>query len=306
MIILFSLLILSVLSEDLITTDFVNDLKKSVTWEVANPEENSFKGVSKEHFKKMLMTEIPLELRSSRDTFEEVKEKEEVDPEDPEDVPVKRGISPLPRQFSWRDEYPECIHDGREQGSECGGCWAFGIANHLSDRFCIWGRDVVLSVQDLLECDKRSQCCDGGVDTNAYQFLMETGLVEERCRPYDEQCGMCRKTNCVKYKCKRNSAWFSTGRERAKRELYYNGPIQAVFNVYSDFTNYKSGIYYHNVGENLGIHTVEVLGWGVENGMNYWLCKNSWGGDWGMNGFFKIKMGDSGIENYMSSCIPDV
>eukprot|EP00826_Nyctotherus_ovalis_P000636 TRINITY_DN10000_c0_g1_i11.p1 TRINITY_DN10000_c0_g1~~TRINITY_DN10000_c0_g1_i11.p1 ORF type:complete len:292 (+),score=82.51 TRINITY_DN10000_c0_g1_i11:76-951(+) len=285
-------------SEDLISKEFAEDLKQSVSWEVVDPEKNAFKGISKERFQKMLMTTIPLELRAAPNT-----EEEEVEPED---IPVRRGVAPLPRQFSWMDDFPECIHDGREQGSECGGCWAFGIANHLSDRFCIWGKDVVLSVQDLLECDRRSQCCSGGVDTNAYQHMMEVGLVEERCRPYDEQCGMCRSTNCQRFRCKKNSVWFSSGREKAKREIYYNGPIQAVFDVYSDFINYNSGVYYHMKGENLGIHTVEVLGWGVESGMNYWLCKNSWGGDWGMNGFFKIKMGEAAVERYISSCIPDV
>jgi len=302
MIIVLPLLILSVLAADLITKEFVENLKKEVSWEVVEPEKNAFRGISKEKFQKMLMTTIPLELRTSPSAIEDQPEEQS----SPEDIPVRRGHAPLPRYFSWKDEYPECIHDGREQGGECGGCWAFGIANHLSDRFCVWGRNVMLSVQDLLECDKRSQCCDGGVDTNAYQFMMETGLVEERCRPYDEQCSMCRKSNCPRYKCKRNSVWFAAGIESAKREIYYNGPIQAVFNVYSDFTNYKSGIYYHRIGENLGIHTVEVLGWGVEDGMNYWLCKNSWGSDWGMDGFFKIKMGEVGMEKYMSSCIPEI
>jgi len=45
-------------------------------------------------------------------------------------------------------------------------------------------------------------------------------------------------------------------------------------------------------------------GWGKEEGLNYWLVQNSWGPSWGMNGFFKIKMGDCGIDSYGFGCKP--
>jgi cathepsin B len=48
-----------------------------------------------------------------------------------------------------------------------------------------------------------------------------------------------------------------------------------------------------------GGHAVKVLGWGNEGGVDYWLCANSWSADWGMEGFFKIKMGDCGIDSAM-------
>jgi len=284
--------------EDLITQEFVDELKKTVTWEVADPKDNVLRNLKKENFKRMLLNTLPVELLNLYDTNRTINKV---------DKKAYGEIRNLPEQFSWYNEWRDCIHSGRDQGSECGSCWAFGITNHLSDRFCIWGKDVVLSVQHLLECDRRNKCCEGGVDANAYKFLIEEGIVDEQCRPYDIRCHQCRPTNnCARYKCKDNSIWYSSGREDIRREIFNNGPVQAAFDVYADFSNYKSGVYYHTTGEFLGVHTVEVLGWGRENGMNYWICKNCWGDDWGMGSLFKIRMGDCGIDEHMSSCLPDV
>ncbi len=56
--------------------------------------------------------------------------------------------------------------------------------------------------------------------------------------------------------------------------------------------SYKSGVYRHTSGEQLGGHAVKLIGWGVENGEEYWLCENSWGERWGDGGYFKILIGD--------------
>lgn len=70
-----------------------------------------------------------------------------------------------------------------------------------------------------------------------------------------------------------------------------NGPVEVLFYVYEDFYSYKSGVYKHVTGDDLGGHAVKLLGWGVENGEPYWLCANSWGTGFGENGFFKILRG---------------
>jgi cathepsin B len=49
-----------------------------------------------------------------------------------------------------------------------------------------------------------------------------------------------------------------------------NGPVEAAFSVYSDFLEYKSGVYHHTTGSFLGGHAVKIVGWGVENGTPYW------------------------------------
>jgi len=77
------------------------------------------------------------------------------------------------------------------------------------------------------------------------------------------------------------------------------GPLAVAFTVYADFPTYKSGVYSHTSGDALGGHAVEMVGWGTEDGQDYWLIKNSWNDQWGDGGFFKIKRGtnECGIED---------
>merc|ERR1719399_161147 len=46
-------------------------------------------------------------------------------------------------------------------------------------------------------------------------------------------------------------------------------------------------------------HAVLAVGWGEEDGKKYWKLQNSWGEDWGEDGFFRMMRGtdESGIES---------
>ena len=71
--------------------------------------------------------------------------------------------------------------------------------------------------------------------------------------------------------------------------------------VYQDFMVYEEGIYHHVYGDLVGYHAVTIVGYGVnENGILYWIVRNSWGPSWGENGYFKIVRGinDCDIESY--------
>jgi len=85
-----------------------------------------------------------------------------------------------------------------------------------------------------------------------------------------------------------------------------NGPVEAAFTVYADFLSYKSGVYKHVTGSEDGGHAIKILGWGVENGEDYWLVANSWNSDWGDKGFFKILRGSNecGIEGEIVAGLP--
>ena len=84
-------------------------------------------------------------------------------------------------------------------------------------------------------------------------------------------------------------------------EIMTYGPVEAAFDVWSDFPTYKSGVYKNMGGKLLGSHAIKIIGWGTENGTDYWLANNSWNSDWGDHGTFKILRGvnECGIEGYV-------
>ena len=74
------------------------------------------------------------------------------------------------------------------------------------------------------------------------------------------------------------------------------GPVSIAFQVVSDLRFYKSGVYESTEcrsGEKDVNHAVLSVGYGVEDGKNHWIVKNSWGSKWGMNGFFQIARGSN-------------
>lgn len=78
--------------------------------------------------------------------------------------------------------------------------------------------------------------------------------------------------------------------------IIQGGPVETAFGVYNDFFAYHNGVYvWDGVSPHAGSHAVKVLGWGNRDGLDYWLCANSWGTGWGRDGFFKIAFGQCGI-----------
>lgn len=83
-------------------------------------------------------------------------------------------------------------------------------------------------------------------------------------------------------------------------ELMNYGPVETGFMVYEDFMHHTGGIYRHRYGNLIGGHAVKIVGWGNENGTDYWIVQNSWGPNWAENGFFRIAFGEVNID---SMCI---
>ncbi|EPB68438.1 papain family cysteine protease [Ancylostoma ceylanicum] len=172
--------------------------------------------------------------------------------------------------------------------------------------------------------------CKGGWPIQAYSWMKRHGVVtggkyeqKDVCKPYVfYPCGKhkdlpyygpcpkdswptpkCRKICQRKYKISyqedkhfaKHVYYLPNNETRIREEILKTGPVVAAFNVYQDFSYYKGGIYVHKWGEDTGAHAVKVIGWGSENGVDYWLIANSW------NSYFRIVRGTNncGIEERM-------
>ncbi|KAF2295067.1 hypothetical protein GH714_031335 [Hevea brasiliensis] len=69
-----------------------------------------------------------------------------------------------------------------------------------------------------------------------------------------------------------------------------NQPVSVCVDSRSqDFTYYENGIFMGDCGTEVD-HGVTIVGYGTTSeGIKYWLVKNSWGDDWGENGYMRIK-----------------
>ena len=155
---------------------------------------------------------------------------------------------------------------------------------------------MVLSPQQLVSCDHGNYGCGGGYLDKAWSYLHSTGAVSDKDYPYTSgstgKSGTC-KSMSGKTHYKFGTAKHASSHSAMKDMVSSQGPCETHFTVYQDFFSYKSGVYKHKTGGRSGGHAVKLIGYGHENGQDYWLCANSWGKKWGLSGYFKIAMNDS-------------
>ncbi len=217
------------------------------------------------------------------------------------------GGEEIPESYDVREIHKECKLGVKDQNKKCAGSYATTIASTLSEKLCIESEEkklIPLSAQELLSCDTANKGCRGGYVNNALEYVVMRGLSTEECLPYkgtfDAKCSeMCAEP----MKVRPDSFCVLFGETDIKREIMKNGPVISVMEVYTDFLSYKSGVY--SKGEDVpkfsGYHTIKIVGWGVEDGSEdepnkgskYWIIENSWGDDWGLNGYAKITEGQN-------------
>jgi len=99
--------------------------------------------------------------------------------------------------------------------------------------------------------------------------------------------------------------------EYLKFSIYKFGPFVAGFDVYPDFLDEYTGhgIYIPKPHQaTVGGHAVRVVGYGGGPGTSepipYWIIANSWGTDWGDQGYFKMQRGTCSLEDNVVITIP--
>lgn len=201
----------------------------------------------------------------------------------------------VPSEWDWKEN--GWTTPVRDQGS-CGSCWAFGAIAQLESGYMITkgeiDKNLDLSEQYMVSCDKNNFGCDGGYMNRAYNFLL-AGVPDEKCFPYKALDLPCNNA-CANPELIAIRDWYSVPQTIADmQEAVYLQPITCAFYCYRDFTYYTGGIYKHVSGELLGGHAVCIVGWSIRD--QCFIVKNSWGKDWGEDGYFRIAFSEMGSQS---------
>jgi hypothetical protein len=164
--------------------------------------------------------------------------------------------------------------------------------------------DVDLSEQYILSCSPGS--CSGWYLQSTLSWIKHHGIIFEECMPYQANDSIPCESKCENW---REDLFGITDYHKVprgnisaiKEALVTHGPLPASMMVYTDFyPNWEGGVYQQTSDELVFGHVVTIVGfddtWG-DTDEGFWICKNSWGTEWGEEGWFRIAYGECDIEN---------
>jgi cathepsin L len=234
--------------------------------------------------------------------------------------PLKsRDVTTIPSEYDWTNQtrIANAVTPVKNQ-HHCGSCYAFGMVGVLEKTYAeIYNQSGPLSPQQFIDC-RGPGGCDGGTVEDSFEYLRSNdyklNLEKDYPTPSDgKQQEKCQKSGGVSLSY--NSTYKlnyerlpAEDEENMKKILYERGPLVVYFNcgertgndtilreASNKFDHYASGIFdvpgcpaYRNLN-----HAPVIVGYGTDNGTDYWKVKNSWGPDWGENGYIRVKRNDN-------------
>ncbi|XP_052749750.1 cathepsin O-like [Galleria mellonella] len=225
------------------------------------------------------------------------------------DTPVyerkKRALLPL--QVDWRSK--GVIGPVRNQGL-CGACWAFSTIGTVEAMAAIKnGKLETLSVQEAIDCAGMGNSgCAGGDICLLLDWLMLSNTPVELDKEYPLRlasgtCSVKKNGTGVRiasFTCDE----FVGAEDKILQALATHGPVTVAVNALT-WQNYLGGvIQYHCSGSALDLnHAVELVGYDLSAEVPYYIAKNSWGQDFGLDGYLHLAIGSNicGLANEVAT-----
>jgi len=217
-------------------------------------------------------------------------------------------IKQTPSTVDWRSK--GAVTPVKDQG-ECGSCWAFSATEEIESAvFMATGKLETLSTQQIISCDRKDDGCDGGDTVTAYQYVEKAGGLDSSSDYPDKshvsgrtgKCSWDKETKakvtgfsyatkpCDSGSCKHQDE------EALAVALATKGPISICVNAGGNgWQNYKRGIYSKKCsGASSQLdHCVQLVGYDKSGSTPYWIVRNSWNTDWGIDGYMHLEMGQN-------------
>lgn len=219
---------------------------------------------------------------------------------------------PLPRDFDWRDK--NAISPVKNQGN-CGSCWAFSVTGNIEGLHAIkTGKMEEYSEQELVDCDTVDNGCNGGLPDNAYKAIEQLGGLElESEYPYSAKAGQCHFNKTMSHVKVTGAVDLPKNETAMAQWLIENGPLSIGINA-NAMQFYHGGV--SHPWRPLCLHSsidhgVLIVGFGISEyplfnkTLPYWIVKNSWGPQWGEQGYYRVYRGDNtcGLNSMVSSAV---
>jgi len=204
-----------------------------------------------------------------------------------------------PASFDWRSHSPSVVTAVKDQG-QCGSCWAFATTESVESMWALAGNNlVVLSPEQIVDCDTVDAGCNGGDTPSAFKYVTDAGgLDTESSYPYIAGNGNSGNCNFNKKNIGAEIHGFtwvipectgscdSQNMGQVQSKLATVGPFAIC--VYAEpWQDYSSGVFndatcVHDYSDL--DHCVQLVGYTS----SYWIVRNSWAADWGENGYIYV------------------